>query len=79
MPDGNGASARNGAKRDVERYRTAVEDALQQLDWTIGYMHGIGKTRISRALARNRSHIRTTLLGRAEEPLPSSETSENAS
>ena len=28
---------------EVERYRHASEDALQQLDWCIGYMHGSGK------------------------------------
>ena len=28
---------------EVERYRRASEDALQQLDWCIGYLHGSGK------------------------------------
>jgi hypothetical protein len=55
------------------RYRQAAEDALQQLDWCIGYLHGIRKTGISRALARNRSYIRTQLLERAEEPVPSAQ------
>jgi hypothetical protein len=59
-------NARNAADPEFERYRTAVEDALQQLDWCIGYLHGIRKTRISRAIARNRNHIRTTLLDRSE-------------
>jgi hypothetical protein len=54
----------------VERYRQASEDALQQLDWCIGYLHGCGKRGVSRALAQNRSHIRTHLLRRAEEPVP---------
>jgi hypothetical protein len=61
---------------EVERYRRAAEDALQQLDWCIGYLHGIRKTQISRALSRNRSHIRSQLMDRAEEPLPTSTTSE---
>jgi hypothetical protein len=61
---------------DVERYRRAAEDALQQLDWCIGYLHGIRKTEISRALSRNRSHIRSQLMDRPEEPLPTSTTSE---
>jgi hypothetical protein len=61
---------------EVERYRRAAEDALQQLDWCIGYLHGIRKTEISRALSRNRSHIRSELMGEAEEPLPTSTTSE---
>ena len=42
---------------EMERYRQAAEDALQQLEWCIGYLHGIKKVGISRALAKNRSHI----------------------
>jgi hypothetical protein len=59
-----------------ERYRQAAEDALQQLDWCIGYLHGIKKTRISRALARNRSFIRARVMERPEEPLPTVQTTE---
>ena len=62
---------------ELERYRQAAEDALQQLDWCIGYLHGIRKVKISRALARNRSHIRTELLRRAETPVPAQQTDEN--
>ena len=62
------------ASGDVDRYRQAAEDALQQLDWAIGYLHGIHKTEISRALAKNRSYIRTKLLDRAEQPDPSQQT-----
>ena len=38
------------ASRDdeTERYRRAAEDALQQLDWCIGYLHGLRKLKISR-------------------------------
>jgi hypothetical protein len=61
---------------EAQRYRRAAEDALQQLDWCIGYLHGIRKTKISNALSRNRSQIRTTLMDRAEQPLPSSKTEE---
>jgi hypothetical protein len=60
----------NRALDDVERYRRAAEDALQQLDWCIGYLHGIRKIGISKALARNRSYIRTNLMERPEQPLP---------
>ena len=63
-------------EQEADRYRKAAEDALQQLDWVIGYLHGIRKTDISKALAKNRSHIRTALMHRDEEPLPSQETSE---
>ena len=61
---------------EVRRYRQAAEDALQQLDWCIGYLHGIRKTDISRALARNRSQIRTQLMHRDEQPVPTQETDE---
>jgi hypothetical protein len=59
-----------------ERYRKAAEDALQMLDWCIGYLHGIHKTRISAQLAKNRAYIRRDLLGRAHEPVPTEVTSE---
>ena len=59
---------------EADRYRRAAEDALQQLDWAIGYLHGIKKTEISKALARNRSFIRSNLMGQAEEPVPSQQT-----
>jgi hypothetical protein len=61
---------------EMERYRRAAEDALQQLDWCIGYLHGIRKIEISRALAKNRAYIRTQLLDRAEAPVPSQNTDE---
>ena len=61
---------------ETDRYRQAAEDALQQLDWAIGYLHGIHKVEISRALARNRSYIRRRLMGEGEEPLPDQQTSE---
>jgi hypothetical protein len=64
------------SRNDADRYRRAAEDALQQLDWTIGYLHGIKKTEISRALAKNRSYIRSSLMGEAEEPLPTQKTDE---
>jgi hypothetical protein len=61
---------------ELERYRQAAEDALQQLDWCIGYLHGIRKLEVSRALAKNRSYIRSRLLNREEQPLPAQETDE---
>ena len=67
----------SGTKQEeADRYRQAAEDALQQLDWTIGYLHGIHKTDISKALAKNRSYIRRNLLREGEEPLPDQETDE---
>jgi hypothetical protein len=64
------------ASGDVDRYRKAAEDALQQLDWAIGYLHGDGKTAIAGALAKNRSFIREQLMDQPEEPLPTQETDE---
>src|SRR3954454_5631765 len=49
---------RDDRDEQLERYRQAAEDALQQLDWCIGYLHGIRKLDISKALAKNRSQIR---------------------
>jgi hypothetical protein len=61
---------------EAQRYRQAAEDALQQLDWCIGYLHGIRKSELSARLAMNRNFIKKTLMREATEPLPSSETSE---
>lgn len=55
---------------ELERYRRAAEDALQQLDWCIGYLHGIRKSSEAKVLARNRQVIRQHLLGRDNEPIP---------
>jgi hypothetical protein len=65
---------KDGREEELERYRQAAEDALQQLDWCIGYLHGIRKLDVSRALARNRSYIRSRLMKREEEPLPAQQT-----
>ena len=70
------SGSRNGGRSEEDRYRRAADDALQQLDWAIGYLHGIRKTQISRALAKNRSYIRSQLLGEAEEALPTQQTNE---
>jgi hypothetical protein len=61
---------------ETDRYKQAAEDALQQLDWAIGYLHGIRKVEISKALAKNRSFIRRRLLGESEQPLPDQQTDE---
>jgi hypothetical protein len=72
----NKRSEADRKEEEANRYRMAAEDALQQLDWAIGYLHGIRKTSISFALAKNRSHIRRELMGRGEQPVPSQETAE---
>jgi hypothetical protein len=55
---------------ELERYRRAAEDALQQLDWAIGFLHGIRKNAEAKVLARNRQTIRQHLLHREDEPVP---------
>jgi hypothetical protein len=70
------AKEADSKQEEADRYRQAAEDALQQLDWAIGYLHGIRKVEISRALAQNRSYIRRQLMGESEEPLPDQQTDE---
>jgi hypothetical protein len=71
-----GISTPMATNGETDRYRQAAEDALQQLDWCIGYLHGIHKPKISRQLARNRSYIRRNLLRQPEEPVPTEVTGE---
>ena len=72
-----GTQDKNESKQDeTDRYRQAAEDALQQLDWAIGYLHGIRKTEISKALAKNRSFIRKNLMNEPDAGLPTQETDE---
>jgi hypothetical protein len=59
-----------GLMHDVERYRSAAEDALQQLDWCIGYLAGCQKGRVAKVLSANRSHIRRQYLRRDEQAPP---------
>jgi hypothetical protein len=56
---------------ELERWRRAAEVTFEQLEWVIGYLRSIGKTREARALAANRRVIRRELLERPAEPLPS--------
>jgi hypothetical protein len=65
------------ADNQTDRYRQAAEDALGQLDWCIGYLHGIHKERISAQLAKNRAYIRRALMREAQEPLPSQTTGQS--
>jgi hypothetical protein len=56
--------------KDVDRYRTATEDALQQIDWCIGYFTGCNKASIAKALSSNRAYIRKHILHREEQGMP---------
>ena len=60
---------------ELERYRRAAADALEQLDWCIGYLHAIDNGAASQVLARNRRTIRTRLLHREEQPVPAGSSS----
>jgi len=55
---------------EVDRYRTACEDTLQQLDWCIGYFTGCNKRGLAKALSTNRASIRRHLLHRPDMPSP---------
>ncbi|HEX5534433.1 MAG TPA: hypothetical protein VFX33_11885 [Actinomycetales bacterium] len=55
---------------EVERFRTATEDALQQLDWCIGYFTGTNRRGIAHSLSANRSYIRRHLMHRQEMAVP---------
>ena len=61
------------AQQDAERYKQAVNDVLQQLDFCIGFLAGVNKGKVAERLARNRNYIREQLLGEAAEPLPTDE------
>ena len=60
------------ARQDVERYKQAANDVLQQLDFCIGFLAGVNKGKVAERLARNRAYIRKQLMGEAAEPLPTS-------
>ena len=61
---------------EVDRYRTATEDALQQLDWCIGYFVGAKQQGLAKSLGSNRSFIRKHLLKMPAQPLPGSDASD---
>jgi hypothetical protein len=67
---GRAAGGRRVRQQEADRYRKAADDALQQLAWAIGYLHGIRKVQIARALARNRADIRRELMKCDEQPVP---------
>lgn len=51
---------------DVDRYRRAAEETLDQLQWCIDYLYRIGKWRLADALAKNHRTIRNQLKGSAD-------------
>jgi hypothetical protein len=58
---------------EVDRYRTATDDTLQQINWCIGYLTASRNGRIASALSANRDRIRSKLLGLAPQSVPTSD------
>jgi hypothetical protein len=53
----SGEDRRHARDREIERYREAALQALDQLEWCINYLHRVRKPELARALARNRKQI----------------------
>ena len=62
----------NGTSGEAERYKQAATEALEMLDWCIGFLVGIRKESIATQLAKNRKHIREDLMREPAEPVPTS-------
>ena len=60
---------------DVERYRNACYDSMQQLSWCIGYLAGHHSTKYAQAMGKNLAYIREGVLNRAPEPMPPAQNS----
>lgn len=76
MPDtseSRAATSGSDDPRKAERYKRAATEALEMLDWSIGYLVGIRKHDIAFQLARNRKHIREDLMREPAEPVPTSQ------
>jgi hypothetical protein len=70
--NGKSSSTDNGDGHSgrAERYKKAANEALEMLDWTIGFLVGSRKHDIASQLARNRKHIREDLMREPAEPVP---------
>lgn len=55
---------------DVERYRNACYDSMQQLSWCIGYFAGNHRARYADSMANNLAIIRRAVLNRTPETMP---------
>jgi hypothetical protein len=54
---GSTSTRDTNGEQEVERYREAAYAALDQLDWTIGFLHRIRKSGIAAVLEKNRKTI----------------------
>ena len=66
------AESNGKGRSEADRYRQAAYEALEMLDWCIGYLVGTHKDAIAAQIARNRAHIRRDLMNEPEEPVPTS-------
>jgi hypothetical protein len=57
----NGKDGTRAQADEIERYRRAAEEALEQLEWVVTYLHRFRKNRIARVIDENRRSIRQEL------------------
>jgi hypothetical protein len=55
------------------RYKQAATEALEMIDWSIGFLVGSHKEKIAGQLARNRKHIREDLMREPAESVPTTD------
>jgi hypothetical protein len=54
----NGKDHARARTEEIERYKRAAEETLDQLDWCVNYLYRIRKDRIAQAIQKNRRQIR---------------------
>jgi hypothetical protein len=62
----------NAPSGEAERYERAATEALEMLDWCIGYLVGCHKDKIGRGSPRIAATIKEHLMKEPEEPVPTS-------
>jgi hypothetical protein len=66
------------ATMELDEYKRAMDDALQQLDWVVAYLQGLQKNKVARALAQNRDYLKRQIdHDHTETDEPTEETSED--
>jgi hypothetical protein len=68
--NGKRSSSENGDSDRAKRYKQAATEALEMIDWSIGFLVGSHKEKIASQLAKNRKHIREDLMREPAEPVP---------
>jgi hypothetical protein len=54
---------RRSRAEEIERYRRAAEETLDQLDWCANYLYRIRKDSIARVIQKNHRQIRQRMRG----------------